>query len=77
MATGRPTANAQSPGATHSSKVARQSVSQGFICEMTIKRANTCDQTGIEDCSSRSSMMRCLGLVWRACVPCLPKLVLF
>ena len=56
-----------------------QSVSQGFICETTNKRADTCDPT-IEECSSRSSMMWCLGLVWSACahrVPCLPKLVLF
>ena len=56
-----------------------QSVSQGFICETTNKRANTCDPT-IEECSSRSSMTWCLGLVWSACacrVPCLPKLVLF
>ena len=55
-----------------------QSVSQGFICEIINKRANTCDPT-IEEYSSRSSMIRCLGLVWSACayrVPCLPKLVL-
>ena len=56
-----------------------QSVSQGFICETTNKRANTCGPT-IEECSSRSSTTWCLGLVWSACacrVPCLPKLVLF
>lgn len=58
-----------------------QSVSQGFICEIINKRANTCDPT-IEEYvySSRSSMIWCLGLVWSACayrVPCLPKLVLF
>ena len=62
-------------------KSASQSVSQGFICEIINKRANTCDPT-IEEYvySSRSSMIWCLGLVWSACayrVPCLPKLVLF
>ena len=57
---------------------AGQSVSQGFICEIINKRANTCDPT-IEEYSSRSSMIWCLRLVWSACayrVPCLPKLVL-
>ena len=39
-----------------------QSVSQGFICETTNKRADTCDPT-IEEYSSRSSMMWYLGLV--------------
>ena len=50
-----------------------------LFCEIINKSANTCDPT-IEECSSRSSMMWCLGLVWSACayrVPCLPKLVLF
>ena len=37
-----------------------QSVSQDFICEIINKRANTCDPT-IEEYSSRSSMIWCLG----------------
>ena len=68
-------------GAAASTLNGSQSVSQGFICEIITKRANTCDPT-IEEYvySSRSSLIWCLGLVWSACayrVPCLPKLVLF
>ena len=66
---------------THSDDIAAATASQsvGVLFVMMNKRANTCDPT-IEEYSSRSSMMWCLGFVWSACacrVPCLPKLVLF